>query len=150
MCCVYACLRFVLPICRAPLLFNLAPTFRPFLLYTCGRLLRAGEVPSIEWEKDFKTWDGLGGWILVNLVSLWALLFSTPAPVDPHACPPQRPPHARRHTRTCTHARLAHTLNATVKKCACADCFVPPSLPHSLYHSSRLPSQGTGLQYLPR
>ena len=31
--------------------------------------IRAGEVPSMEWEKDFQTWEGLGGWLLVNLVS---------------------------------------------------------------------------------
>jgi len=35
--------------------------------YTPGVLHKAGEVPSIEWEKDFQTWEGLGGWILVNL-----------------------------------------------------------------------------------
>ena len=32
---------------------------------------RAGEVPSIEWRKDFETWEGLGGWIVVNLVCGW-------------------------------------------------------------------------------
>lgn len=34
------------------------------------QLRRAGEVPAIEWRKDFQTWEGLGGWIVVNLVWL--------------------------------------------------------------------------------
>lgn len=34
------------------------------------QLRRVGEVPAIEWRKDFQTWEGLGGWIVVNLVWL--------------------------------------------------------------------------------
>ena len=34
-----------------------------------ARYCRVGEVPGIEWEKDFQTWEGLGGWIVVNLVA---------------------------------------------------------------------------------
>jgi hypothetical protein len=35
--------------------------------YTPGVLHKAGEVPRIEWHKDFQTWEGLGGWLAVNL-----------------------------------------------------------------------------------
>mmetsp|Transcript_17968 Transcript_17968/g.45310 ORF Transcript_17968/g.45310 Transcript_17968/m.45310 type:complete len:194 (-) Transcript_17968:88-669(-) len=35
--------------------------------YTPGVLHKRGEVPPIEWERDFQTWEGLGGWLFVNL-----------------------------------------------------------------------------------
>ena len=48
-----------------------------------ARCCRVGEVPAIEWEKDFQTWEGLGGWIVVNLVCFAVTFVCIPAATTP-------------------------------------------------------------------
>eukprot|EP00291_Cryptomonas_curvata_P000955 CAMPEP_0172190272 /NCGR_PEP_ID=MMETSP1050-20130122/23020_1 /TAXON_ID=233186 /ORGANISM="Cryptomonas curvata, Strain CCAP979/52" /LENGTH=110 /DNA_ID=CAMNT_0012865125 /DNA_START=260 /DNA_END=592 /DNA_ORIENTATION=- len=38
-----------------------------FMKYTPGILHNPGEVPPLDWHRDFETWTGLGGWLLVNV-----------------------------------------------------------------------------------
>jgi len=46
--------------------------------YTPGVLHKSGEVPPLDWNKDFQTWEGLGGWITVNLgFGIFSLLFGS-------------------------------------------------------------------------
>ncbi len=58
--------------------------------------LSPGEVPPLDWHRDFETWTGLGGWLLVN-VAFGSISLIAGCGAETWVSPP-RPPLSQRPT----------------------------------------------------